>query len=190
MLASLDAVWSVSCFTRKSLSVKKNPLTIALCSALFAAALPAVAQRTISKPFGIMVDALISESVPVVTCNELKQMPNAVLFDAREKKEYAVSHLPKARWVGYDDFALSRVADVPKTASIVIYCSVGYRSEKVGEKLKAAGFTNVRNLYGSLFEWVNQGNPVVDSTGKSTRRVHAYSRTWGIWLKKGEKIYE
>ncbi len=162
----------------------------AILSALFMTALPAVAQRTVSKPFGIMLDALIKESVPVVTCNELKQMPDALLFDAREKREYAVSHLPKARWVGHEDFQLSRVADVPQNAPIVVYCSVGYRSEKVGEKLKAAGFANVRNLYGSIFEWVNQGNPVVDSTGKPTRRVHAYSRTWGIWLNRGEKIYE
>lgn len=165
-------------------------MKFAFLSALFTTALPVVAQRTISKPFGIMVDALIKESVPVVTCNELKQMPDAVLFDAREKREYAVSHLPKARWIGYDDFELSRVAGVPKSTPIVVYCSVGYRSEKVGEKLKSAGFTNVRNLYGSLFEWVNQGNPVVDSTGKPTRRVHAYSRTWGIWLNRGEKVYE
>jgi rhodanese-related sulfurtransferase len=165
-------------------------MTYALLSALFTTAVPAVAQRTISKPFGVMVDALIKESVPIITCNELKQIPNAVLLDAREKKEFAVSHLPKAQWIGYDDFELSRVANVPRNAPIVVYCSVGYRSEKVGEKLKSAGFTNVRNLYGSLFEWVNQGNPVVDSTGKPTRRVHAYSRTWGIWLKQGEKVYE
>ena len=165
-------------------------MKFAFLSAMFMTALPTVAQRTISKPFGIMLDALIKESVPVVTCNELKQIPNAILFDAREKREYAVSHLPKARWIGYNDFDLNRVADVPRTSPIVVYCSVGYRSEKVGEKLKAAGFTNVRNLYGSLFEWVNQGNPVVDSTGKPTRRVHAYSRTWGIWLNRGEKIYE
>lgn len=153
-------------------------------------ALPAFAQRTQSKAFGAMVDALIKESVPVITCNELKQIPDAVLLDARAKKEYAVSHLPNARWVGYNDFDLSRVADVPKSAPIVLYCSVGYRSEKVGEKLQAAGYTNVKNLYGSLFEWVNQGNPVVDEMGRPTERVHAYSRTWGIWLKRGEKVYE
>lgn len=151
---------------------------------------PLLAQRTTSKAFGLMVDALINESVPVVTCTELKQLPAAVRLDAREKKEYSVSHLPNARWVGYDDFDLSRVADLPKSTPIVLYCSVGYRSEKVGEKLQAAGYTNVRNLYGSLFEWVNQGNPVVDSNGKLTKRVHAYSRAWSIWLKQGEKVYE
>lgn len=151
---------------------------------------PLVAQRTTNKAFGVMVDALIKESVPVVTCNELKQMPVAVRLDAREKKEYLVSHLPNARWVGYDDFDISRVADLPKSTPIVLYCSVGYRSEKVGEKLQAAGYTNVHNLYGSLFEWVNQGNPVVDAAGKPTKRVHAYSRAWSIWLKQGEKVYE
>lgn len=163
------------------------------CFLLFALqtiAIPLLAQRTQSKAFGAMVDALINESVPVITCNELKQMPTVVLLDARAKKEYAVSHLPNARWVGYNDFDLSRVADVPKSAPIVLYCSVGYRSEKVGEKLQAAGYTNVKNLYGSLFEWVNQGNPVVDEMGRPTERVHAYSRTWGIWLKRGEKVYE
>jgi hypothetical protein len=72
----------------------------------------------------------------------------------------------------------------------VVYCTVGVRSEKVGEKLKAAGYQNVRNLYGSIFEWVNQGNPVVDNQGKPTQQVHAYSRVWGVWLNKGEKIYE
>ncbi|MEZ0608401.1 rhodanese-like domain-containing protein [Fibrella sp. WM1] len=151
---------------------------------------PLLAQRTTNKAFGVMVDALIKESVPVVTCNELKQLPAAVRLDAREKNEYMVSHLPNARWVGYDDFDLSRVADIPKSTPIVLYCSVGYRSEKVGEKLQAAGYTNVRNLYGSLFEWVNQGNPVVDANGKPTKRVHAYSRAWSIWLKQGEKVYE
>ena len=58
------------------------------------------------------------------------------------------------------------------------------------EKLKAAGYRNVRNLYGSIFEWVNQDNPVVDNQGKPTQKVHAYSRTWGVWLNKGEKVYE
>lgn len=117
-------------------------------------------------------------------------MPDAILLDTRAKAEYDVSHLPGARWVGYDDFDISRVQNIPKNANVVLYCSVGYRSEKVGEKLLAAGYQRVSNLYGSLFEWVNQGNPVVDRAGQPTRRVHAYSRAWGIWLNRGEKVYE
>ena len=48
----------------------------------------------------------------------------------------------------------------------------------------------VYNLYGGLFEWVNQGKEVVKPNGETTETVHAYSKSWGIWLKKGEKVYQ
>ncbi len=146
--------------------------------------------QTTSKTYDLMLKTLYKETVPTITVPELKKTAAVVLLDTRAKAEYDVSHLPGARWVGYTDFDLSRVQNIPKNANVVVYCSVGYRSEKVGEKLQTAGFQHVHNLYGSLFEWVNQGNPVVDSTGKATQRVHAFSRPWGIWLQRGEKVYE
>ncbi len=150
---------------------------------------PLLAQTT-SKAYDLMLKTLYKETVPTMTVSELKKTATPVLLDTRTKAEYDVSHLRGARWVGYDEFDLSRVGDIPKNANIVVYCSVGYRSEKVGEKLQTAGYQRVHNLYGSLFEWVNQGNPVVDNSGSPTRRVHAFSRPWGIWLKRGEKVYE
>lgn len=141
-----------------------------------------------SKAYATMLDALYKKTVPLMSVATLKKQPDAILLDTRTKEEYDVSHLPGAKWVGYDDFELNRVADVPKDGNIVVYCSVGYRSEKVGEKLMAAGYQQVHNLYGSLFEWVNEGNTVVDGQGEPTKRVHTYSRLWGIWLKRGEKV--
>ncbi len=165
-------------------------INILLLLATLALATTVMAQPA-SSAYRTLLSTLYGNStVPTVTVVELKKMNNVVLLDTREKKEFDVSHLPNARWVGYDDFALDRVKDIPKAANVVTYCSVGYRSDKIGDKLKAAGYGNVHNLYGSLFEWVNQGNPVVDNTGKPTSRVHAFSRSWGIWLKKGEKVYE
>lgn len=147
--------------------------------------------QTNSKAYGLMLKGLYKKTVPTVSCKTLHEQPKDVtLLDTRPKNEFNVSHLPNARWVGYNDFDLSRVADLPKNSPIVVYCSVGYRSERVGEKLLAAGYTNVRNLYGSIFEWVNQGYVVVDSANRPTTRVHAYSPAWGIWLQKGEKVYE
>jgi 3-mercaptopyruvate sulfurtransferase SseA len=70
-----------------------------------------------------------------------------------------------------------------------VYCSVGYRSEKVSEQLRQAGYQTVYNLYGGIFEWKNQGHPVVNAEGEPTERVHAYNRSWGVWLKKGDKVY-
>lgn len=142
-----------------------------------------------SRAYRTMLDAMYKKTVPIVTVEALKKTPDVVLLDTRSKEEYDVSHLPNARWVGYDDFDLKRVADIPKGANVVTYCSVGVRSERVGEKLLAAGYQHVHNLYGSLFEWVNEGNPVVDKQGKHTERVHGYSRLWGIWLKKGDVVY-
>lgn len=121
---------------------------------------------------------------------QLKKMKNVLLLDAREVSEYQVSHLSGARQVGYDKFDISVLKDVSKDRDIVVYCSVGYRSEKIAERLVEGGYTRVSNLYGGIFEWVNQGNEVVDMSEKKTDRVHAYSSSWGVWLNKGIKVYD
>ncbi len=106
-----------------------------------------------SRAYRTMLDALYKKTVPIVTVAALKKTPDVVLLDTRSKEEYDVSHLPNARWVGYDDFDLKRVADIPKGANVVTYCSVGVRSERIGWKVMAAGYQYVYNLYGSLFDW-------------------------------------
>lgn len=150
-----------------------------------------VAAQVESKSFDRMLNTMLTKEVSTVSVAELakENLNTLVLLDAREKEEYNVSHLRNARWVGYNDFNMQRVSGIPKGAPIVIYCSIGVRSEKIGKRLKDAGFTNVRNLYGSIFEWVNQDNPVYDNSGKRTNKVHAYSRVWGVWLNEGEKVY-
>lgn len=144
-----------------------------------------------SKAFDHLLNTMLSKEVPTVSVEQLakEKLSKFVLLDAREKKEYNVSHLKDARWIGYDDFNIQRVSGVPKDFPIIIYCSIGVRSEKIGKRLQEAGFTNVHNLYGSIFEWVNQGNPVYDNSGKRTNKVHAYNRVWGVWLNEGEKVY-
>jgi rhodanese-related sulfurtransferase len=142
--------------------------------------------------FDKMLDKLIDFNVPTITVDQLKakqKRGKVYLLDAREASEYNVSHLPDAKRVGYDDFKLSSVKHIPKSATIVIYCTVGYRSGKVVEKLRKAGYTKVYNLHGSIFEWVNQGNKVVNSKGQTTTRVHTYSKEWAKWLKRGKKVY-
>ena len=76
-----------------------------------------------------------------------------------------------------------------KNTKIVVYCSLGIRSEDIAEKLKKAGYTNVLNLYGGIFEWKNNNYNVFSSGGKATEKVHTFSKEWSKWLLKGEKIY-
>jgi len=147
------------------------------------------APATTNSLYSAMLNGLLKESVPFVSVAQLRQQPAPILLDTREASEFAVSHLRGARLVGYDKFSLAAVQDLPKNAPLVVYCSVGARSEKIGVQLKQAGFTNVRNLYGGIFEWVNEGQPVVSAANQPTDRVHAYSPTWGIWLQRGQKVY-
>ena len=138
-----------------------------------------------------MLKTLYEGTVPVINTAEIKTLNNdPVILDTRSKKEYDVSHLDNARYINYDNFNLSEVSDIPKDKTIVVYCSVGYRSEKVGEKLLKAGYKNVHNLYGGIFQWVNEGRSVVNNHGVKTDSVHTYNKEWSVWLHKGVKVYE
>lgn len=101
-----------------------------------------------------------------------------------------MSHIPNAIFVDYDNFSGEAVQGYDKEAPVIVYCSVGYRSEKIGEKLEELGFSNVRNLYGGIFDWKNKGHEVVNSAGLETDSVHTYNENWSQWLKKGVKVYE
>ncbi len=146
----------------------------------------------INPDFDIHVSQLISFSVPLISVEELNQnFSEYTIFDAREMEEYKVSHIEGAKYLGYDNFEITRLDNIPKDTKIVLYCSVGYRSEKIGEKLVDLGFTNIYNLYGSIFEWANQGYNVVDNNGLETRKIHTYNKNWSKWLdeSKAEKVW-
>jgi len=137
----------------------------------------------------------ISQSVPVISCEQLdglkKDNKNIVILDTREPYEFAISHIPGAINVGYDNFDIKNLPELDKDTKVVVYCSIGYRSEKIGEKLQKKGIKNIQNLYGSLFEWANQGYPLVDEMGKTTKKVHTYNEDWSKWVddKKSEKVW-
>jgi rhodanese-related sulfurtransferase len=153
-----------------------------------------VAQKVQSGAYNTMLKSMLKNDVPELTVDQADSIQlansNVIFIDTREKKEFEVSHIRDAVWVGYDDFDLKRVKQIDKSNKIIAYCSVGARSEDVTRKLIEAGYTDVSNLYGSIFEWVNQGKPVYDSEGEETLKVHAYSKAWGVWLKKGEKVFD
>ena len=136
--------------------------------------------------FEQMLDELLDGSVPMISVGILKKKlaePAApILLDAREPDEFAVSHLQGATNVGYEDFDLKTLAGIDKNTPIVIYCSVGYRSEKIGERLQKAGFSNVTNLRGGIFEWANRKFPLVNKTREKVTVVHPYDKDWGRWL--------
>ena len=143
-----------------------------------------------SKSYHLLLKKLLKHDVPEISVDSLKEINGAaLLLDAREIVEFNVSHLINAKWVGYKTFSLDSLQNIDKHLPIIVYCSVGYRSEKITEKLINAGFTNVQNLYGGIFEWKNKIFDVYNDSGV-TNNVHPYNNTWGLWLKNGNKVYQ
>ncbi|GGG40488.1 rhodanese-like domain-containing protein [Bizionia arctica] len=133
-----------------------------------------------------------TKNVAYISVQELA-MPKtqAIILDAREFNEYQVSHLKNAIPVGYNEFDLQETTLQlnNKQQLIVVYCSLGIRSENIAKKLTKAGYTNVLNLYGGIFEWKNNGFEVYDSTETLTEKIHTFSPEWSKWLTSGEKVF-
>lgn len=147
------------------------------------------------QPTGLVADpdfdkeiaSLISGEVPYISVEDLYDNPGGFLIlDAREKEEYRTSHIPGAVWIGYNSVDQAQLRELPKDRKIAVYCSVGYRSEKIGKKLRDNGFRDVVNVYGSIFEWVNKGYPIVREDGNPAKKIHTYNRKWSRWISNGE----
>jgi len=111
---------------------------------------------------------------------ERPEAEQPLLLDTRTAAEYAVSHLPGARLVHpEEDFTDLNLPNL--NSQIVTYCSVGYRSAAIAERLQRAGYTHVMNLEGSIFQWANEGHPVYRN-GEAVQQVHPYNPFWGQLL--------
>ena len=118
---------------------------------------------------------------------EVQNLDNPIFLDAREEEEYAVSHLPGALLLGYDSPNYGVLDAIAKDRPLVVYCTVGYRSDKMVSQLQDRGFTQVYNLYGSLYAWSLFGLPLVDPAGEVTDRVHTYNRKWSRYYPYNDK---
>lgn len=131
--------------------------------------------------------------VPYILPDNLNpENPKLILLDAREKNEFDISHIKNAILVGYKHFNLKKTEiQIPnKSSRIIVYCTVGVRSEDIAEKLKKAGYKNVYNLYGGIIEWKNKKHLVYNKQNKVTDSIHTFSKPWSKWLINGIKVYD
>ena len=157
--------------------------------ALFFIATTSVAQQTIEE----VLLKYNKQSIPYIYSEmlvDIQNNPSVVLLDTREKKEFEVSHIKGALYAGYKNFNLQKVSKniKSKDTQIIVYCSLGVRSEDIAEILQKAGYTNIKNLYGGIFNWKNNNLPLVNKQQKQTDSVHVYSKQWEKWLTKGVKV--
>lgn len=163
-------------------------LTLAACNKMPAPPLAAVAKPASSEWQNIK--QTVRQKFPTVrqlSTQELGAWLNSkdkappLLLDARAPEEFAVSHLLQARNAANDVQIAAALQNRPKDQPLVAYCSVGYRSSALAEKLKQQGFTNVANLEGSIFQWANEGRPVYRDD-QQVKLVHPFDKKWGLLL--------
>lgn len=105
-------------------------------------------------------NANLVDGIPQISVEELKQRQDAgdrpFVLDVREPHEYAIVNLGAPLIpVGQ---VRSRMNEIPvgKDQEIVVHCKSGGRSQTAAKELKAAGFTNVKNLAGGITAWADR----------------------------------
>ncbi len=116
-----------------------------------------------------------------------------ILLDVREKREFEVSHIPGAIQVDPDARttdvqALLAKAGADADTPVVVYCSVGRRSSRLGSRIvDALEGHKVANLRGGVFAWHNEELPLENAAG-TTDAVHPYNSKWGKLVERSEGI--
>lgn len=128
------------------------------------------------------VENMYTFSVKTLKPSELNSMIDEVyLIDTRMEEEFNISSIKDANFINYKSFNIEVLSNIPKNTNIVLYCTIGYRSEKIGEELMEAGFSSVFNLYGGIMNWVNNGYTIY-SGNKETLKLHTYSKSWDKYI--------
>jgi rhodanese-related sulfurtransferase len=115
--------------------------------------------------------------------------PGTVVFDVRERDEYATSAIPGAIRIDPGTTAEAFMAQHGAQVAgkqVVFYCAVGVRSgimaQRTNRQLSAAGASGVYNLRGGIFRWHAEGGDLVAAAGGPASGVHPYDQNWGQLL--------
>lgn len=102
------------------------------------------------------------EQVDAAQFKKLTESPNALILDVRTAAEVAEGHLPNAVNIDiYGSDFMAKVQELPKDREILVYCTVGARSQQAADILSKQGFAKVYNLDGGIVAWQRNGFEVV-----------------------------
>ena len=92
-----------------------------------------------------------------ITCDD-PLLETSVIVDVREQDEFDAGHIEGAIHLPLSE--LQKNPDIYKAPennkTVVVYCARGMRSKKAIEILQSAGHTNLHNLAGGYFAWVQK----------------------------------
>lgn len=110
-----------------------------------------------------------------------KNKRNPLILDTRTPLEYAVGHLQGAYFMPHDLPEIEPFIQCSYSQTIVTYCSVGYRSAILAQRLQNMGYENVFNLNGSLFLWFSENRPIFCDE-QIVEFIHPNHLFWSFWL--------
>lgn len=93
------------------------------------------------------------------TAVEQVEAGDATLIDVRTQEEWDAGHAPQAEHLELARLQAGELPDVPKDATIHVYCRSGNRATTAVEILEQAGYTDVTNI-GGLTDWQAAGGEV------------------------------
>ena len=118
----------------------------------------------------------------------LKAGADVLLLDVRDAAEFEISRLPGAVRVDPElttEQFMDRFGGQIAGRQVLLYCSVGVRSSRLGERIRnaaaARGAAGVYNIRGGIFAWHNYGKRLEKAKGQ-TELVHPYSTRWARYL--------
>jgi hydroxyacylglutathione hydrolase len=97
--------------------------------------------------------ALARERVTTVPPAGLDDIADPYLLDIRAHDEFTAGHLPGAHRL-HGGKVMWHLDSLPRDRTIVTYCRTGARAGPVASALRAAGFSDVRELQGSYLGWL------------------------------------
>lgn len=107
--------------------------------------------------------ANVVDGIPQISVEQLKgrldKGDKPFIVDVREPHEYAIINIG-APLIPVGQVG-QRLAELPadKGEEIVVHCKTGGRSQRAAQEIKAAGYTNVKNLAGGITAWAEKIDP-------------------------------
>ena len=117
----------------------------------------------VSSHGSVDANANVVDGIPQISVEQLKsrldQGDRPFILDVREPHEYAIVNLG-APLIPVGQVG-QRLSELPanKDQEIVVHCKTGGRSQKASVELRAAGYTNVKNLTGGITAWADKIDP-------------------------------
>jgi rhodanese-related sulfurtransferase len=101
-----------------------------------------------------------------VSVKEAKEMIDSgevFLLDVRTVDEFETEHIEGAVNINVNELS-SRLDEVPRDETILVYCRSGARSVTASNILIDAGYADVYNMLGGINEWKAEGYPYVNGS--------------------------